>query len=265
MRRMTSKAVNPNARFHCSTVPQTRCYSLDQKHRHSLALALQILAVEAVVEAAGVVALRVALAVVEVAPALQRGRAVLPRVVEVQRAVAVVPAALVLVAQPVAALVVLGLLALRDVARHVQLGGRDVVARPPPEVGRQDVAAQAVEVLGADAAVVGRLGRVPARAAVVAGAGVAAAVGGELALGAGEGRRAQARGTPAARDAGASVATGEAAAGLGVVLAGGAGEALRTQSPVSAGSRRAGRGSVRATGLALAILETIFKTIRPSI
>jgi len=88
-----------------------------------LALALQALAVEAVVEAAGGVALRVTLPVVEVAPALQRRRAVLPRSVEVQRAVAAVPAARVVVAHDVAELVAPPLGALRGemggFTRHV--------------------------------------------------------------------------------------------------------------------------------------------------
>lgn len=133
------------------------------------------------------------------------------------------------VAEHVAVLVVLGLLALRDVARHLQLRQRHLVAGPPLDAGCQDVAGEAVEVPGADAAVVGLLGRVLARAAVVAGVGVARAVRGVLALGPGEGRRAQARGTLAAGDAGASVATAEGAARLGIVLAGGAGEALQNQ------------------------------------
>jgi len=129
-----------------------------RRRKHSLALPLQILAVEAVVKASGVVALRVALAVVEVAPALQRGRAVLPRAVEVERAVAVVPAARVVVAEHVAVLVVLRLLAQRDVAGRLHLGRRrDVVAEAALEAVVQDVAAEAVEVGGADAVVERRL------------------------------------------------------------------------------------------------------------
>lgn len=83
------------------------------------------------------------------------------------------------------------------------------------------MAAFAIEVPGADAAVA--LGRVLARASIVAGVGVAQAVGGVLALGSGEGRGAQARGTLTAGDTGASVATNEAATSLGIVLAGGTG------------------------------------------
>lgn len=207
------------------------CCVIERPQRYSLALPLQILAVETVVEAPRGVALRVALAIVEIAPALQRGRAVLPRVVEVERAVAVVPAALVVVAEHVAVLVVLGFLALRDVARHLHLRQRDVVAQPPLKARCQDVAAFAVEVPGADAAVA--LSRVLARASIVARVGVARAVGGVLALRSGEGRGAQARGTLAARDTGATVATNEAATRLGIVLAGGTGEALSAQSPES--------------------------------
>lgn len=195
--------------------------------KHSLALSLQVLAVKPVVEAPGVVALRVALPVVEVAPALQRGRAVLPRVVEVERAVPVVPAARVVVAEHVAVLVVLGLLAQRDVAGDLHPGRRrDVVAEPSLEAVVQDVAAQAVEDGRADAVVVRRLRGVLAHAAVVAGVGVTGAVGGILALGPSEGRRAQTLGTLVAGDAGAAVAAVEATAGLGVIFTRGAGEAL---------------------------------------
>lgn len=64
---------------------------------HSLALSLQILAVKTIIQASGVIALRIAFAIIKVSPALQRGRAVLPRVVEVEGAVALVPAALMVV------------------------------------------------------------------------------------------------------------------------------------------------------------------------
>lgn len=135
-----------------------------------LALSFQVLTVESIVETSSVVALGIALAVVEVPPALQRHRAVLPRVVEVERAVAVVPAARVVVAQHVAELVVLVLLALGDGAGLLHLRRRhDVAAESSQEVVVQDVAAEAVEVGGADALVVRRLGGVLAGAAVVAG------------------------------------------------------------------------------------------------
>lgn len=135
-----------------------------------LALSFQIFAVKAVVETPSIVTLKVTHSVVEVAPTLQRGGAVLPRVVEVQRTVAVVPAALVVVAHLVAAVVVLVRLALRDQTFHLQVwGGRDVVAKPSLEAVVQDVAAEAVEVGGADAVVEWCLGGVLAGAAVVAG------------------------------------------------------------------------------------------------
>lgn len=158
-----------------------------KQQNNLLALSFQVLAVKPIIQTSGVVTLRVTFPVVEVSPALQRGRAVLPRVVEIERAVAVVPAALVVVAQHVAVLVVLALLALRDPAGDVHLRRRqDVVAEPPPEVVIQDVAAQAVEVGGADAVVVRRLRGVLARAAVVAGIRIAGTVGGILAFGPGE-------------------------------------------------------------------------------
>lgn len=195
----------------------------------SLALSFQILAVKSIVEAPGVVALRVALAVVEVAPTLQRGRAVLPRVVEVERAVAVVPAACVVVAQHVTHLVVLALLALGDLAGLVwcrRWRRRHVVARPARGAVVQDVAPEAVEVGGADAAIVRRFDRVLARARVVTGIGFARAVAGVLALGSCEGRRAQTLGTFLARDAGAAVVALEAAASVAVVITCGASESL---------------------------------------
>ena len=80
-------------------------------------MSLQVLAVEAIVEATGAVTMGVTLAVVEVAPALQGGRAVLPGVVEVQRAVAAVPSARVVVAQEVTELVAPALPALQGKAR----------------------------------------------------------------------------------------------------------------------------------------------------
>lgn len=65
----------------------------------SLALSLLTLAVEAIIETPGAVALLVAFPVVEVPPALQRCRAVLPWVVEVERTVSAVPTAGMVVAQ----------------------------------------------------------------------------------------------------------------------------------------------------------------------
>lgn len=165
-------------------------YSLIQTP-HSLALSFQLLAVEPIVKTSGVVTLRVALSVIEVSPALQRGRAVLPRVIEVERAVAIVPAALVVVTLTVADLVVLCFLALRDVTADIHLWRHwDGVAEPSREVVIQDETLEAVEVFGADAVVERRLRRVFTRAAIVAGAGITGAVGGILALRPSEGGRA---------------------------------------------------------------------------
>lgn len=132
------------------------------------------------------------------------------------------------VAQHVAELVVLCLLALRDVALNLHLcGRRDIMAQPSREVVIQDVASQAVEVCRADTVVERLLCRVFARASVIAGVGIAQAVSAILTLGPGECCRAHTPGTLAAGDAGASVATVEAAACLGIILAGGAGKALQ--------------------------------------
>lgn len=195
-----------------------------------LALSFQVLAVETIVEAARVVTLRIALPVVEVAPTLQRGGAVLPGVIKVERAVAVVPAALVVVADRVAVLVVLVRLALRDAAGGRHLGQRrHAAADAPREAVVQDVAEKPVELERADAAVVRRLGGLFARPAVVARVGVAGAVGGMPALGSSEGRRAQAFGTLVTRNAGPSITTAEATTGLGVILTGGAGKTLQNK------------------------------------
>lgn len=66
-------------------------------------------------------ALRIAFSIIKVSPALQRGRAVLPRVVEVEGAVAVVPAALVCVTEGIAELIVFGSFALRDLTFDLHL------------------------------------------------------------------------------------------------------------------------------------------------
>ena len=88
------------------------------------------------------------------------------------------------------------------------------------------MAEQAVEVGGAAAVEVGGVGDALARAPVVAGVGVAGAVGGALALWPREGGGAEAAGAQVTRHARAAVPAVEAAAGARVVLAGGAGVAL---------------------------------------
>lgn len=153
---------------------------IDTKH-HSLALSFQILAVKPVVKTSSIVTLWITLSIVEVSPALQWVRAIFPRVIEVERAVAVVPAARMIVTEHVTELVVLSFFALRDVTRDLHLWGRRyIVAKPSREVVIEDVASEAVEVWWADAVVEWRLGRVFTCAAVVAGVGVTRAVSGKL-------------------------------------------------------------------------------------
>lgn len=171
-----------------------------------LALSFLSLTVKAIVEAPGAVALAVALPVVEVAPALQGRRAVLPRVVKVEGAVSPVPAAGVIVAQRVADVVPRPLVTLRNLTAHFHLRGRgDVPAEAADEGVVEDVAQEAVEVAGAAAAEKGHVRRDLARAAVVARVGYAQAVGRSLALGASEGCRAQTAWTQVARHTGATV------------------------------------------------------------
>lgn len=88
---------------------------------NSLALSFQVLAVKPIVQASSIIALGVAFAIIKVAPALQRGRAVLPRVVEVEGAVAVVPTALMVVTKGIAKLVVFGGFTLRDLTFDLHL------------------------------------------------------------------------------------------------------------------------------------------------
>lgn len=192
-----------------------------------LALAFRALAVEAIEEAAGRVALAVTVAVAEVLPALQGLRAVLPGVIEVEGAVAAVPAARVVVALQAADLVTRVLLALGQLARLLDLRRGDVAPGPAPEAVVQDVAQEPVEFGGAQATVEGALRRGLTGPLVVAGvAAQAGAAGRELALRAREGAQAQAGGAAWARDARATVEAAQAAAGASVILARGALEAL---------------------------------------
>lgn len=89
--------------------------------RDLLALALQLVAVKAVVETASAVTLHVALAIVEVPPTLQGGAALVPGVVEIERTVPAVPAARVTVAGCVAHAVAASLLTLRHLATWLRL------------------------------------------------------------------------------------------------------------------------------------------------
>lgn len=216
--------------------------------KNLLALALLSLTVEAIVEAPWAVALAVALAVVEVAPALQSGRAVLPGVIEVQRAVAAVPAAGVVVTQRVADVVPRPLVALRNLAADLHFRGRrDVPAQAADKGIVQNVAQQAVEVAGTAAAEERHIWGDLACAAVVARVRYAQAVGGGLALGAGEGRRTEAARAEVAGHACASIPAVQAAAGAGIVLARGAGEALQGRKTVKViGYTCGGDGRVQA-------------------
>ena len=110
-----------------------------------LALPLGELAVEAVKEAAGRVALAVAVAVTEILPALQGLRAVLPRVVEVEGAVAAIPATRVVVTLQVADLIACVFLALGQLAGLLDLRWGDVAPSATCEAVVQDVAQQPVE------------------------------------------------------------------------------------------------------------------------
>lgn len=109
--------------------------------------------VKSIKETSGIITLRVTLPIVEVPPALQGDRTVLPRIVKVERAVAVIPTARVVVTELVAELVVLILLALWDGAGLWRW---------------QNVAEETAEVFGADALVVWCLRRVFTRGTVVA-------------------------------------------------------------------------------------------------
>lgn len=186
------------------------------------------MAVESIIQASSVGALLVAFPVVEVPPALQGCATVLPWVVKIQRAVATVPSALVIVTLGIADGVSTPAFALSDFTSNVHLRRRgDVSALSSFEGVVKDVAQESVEVGGAGAAeewcVVDGL----AGAAVVAGVVEAGRVHAGLALVSAEARRAETAGTQVSRDAGRAVTTAQGAAGLGVIFAGGARVTLR--------------------------------------
>lgn len=195
--------------------------------RNLLALALLSLTVKAIVEASRAVALTVALSVIEVAPALQSGRAVLPGVVEVERAVAAVPATGMVVAQRVTNVIPRPLVALQNLAADLYFRRRsDVSAKTANKGIVQNVAQQAVEVAGTAASEERHIWSDLACTAIVARVRYAQAVGGGLALGAGEGCWTEAARAEVAGHACPSVPAVKATTGAGIVLAGGAGEAL---------------------------------------
>lgn len=139
---------------------------------NSLALATGWLAVEAVKEAASIVALFVTVPIVKVAPALQCSWTVLPRVVEVKWAVAAIPIALIGVASNVAKPVTLfsRTLSYRATGHHFRRRS-DVMADAAGEIVVQYVAQQAIKRHWAHTVEVRWLWNGFARASIVAGLG----------------------------------------------------------------------------------------------
>lgn len=194
---------------------------------HLLALPLVLLAVKPIIQAARVVALRVTLAIIEVLPALQRLRAVLPGVIEIERAVTAIPATGVVVALPIADLIACIARTNSDLTLLLNFGWDDVLPEAAWEIEVEDVAVEAVEVGGAVAVVVrGGIAEELAGAPVVAGVGDAGAAGWVLALRAREGCCTHALGALVHGDAGATIQAVQGPAGVGVVLAGGTHKAL---------------------------------------
>lgn len=148
-----------------------------------LALSFLSLTIKAIIETPRAVALAVTLPIVEVAPALQGRGAVLPRIIEIKRAVSSVPAAGMVVAQRVADMVPCPLVTLRNLAAHLHFRRwGDVPAKTSYKGVIQYVAQQAVEIAGTAALEERRIRGDLAGATVVAGVGDAEAVGGGLAL-----------------------------------------------------------------------------------
>lgn len=110
-----------------------------------LALSFGELAVEAIKEAAGRVALAVTVAITKILPALQGLCAVLPRVIEVKGAVTTIPATRVIITLQVADLIACILLALRQLASLFNLWWGNVAPSTTCEAVVQDVAQQPVE------------------------------------------------------------------------------------------------------------------------
>lgn len=195
---------------------------------NSLALPLQSLAVESIIQAASVGALLVAFAVVEVPPALQGGATVLPRVIEIQRAVATVPSALVIVTLGIANGISAPAFALSDFTLDLHLRRRcDVSALPSFEGVVKDVAEESVEVGWTGAAEERGIVDGLAGAAIVAGVVEAGRVHACLALVSAEAWWAETAGTQVSRHAGSAVTTAQGATGLGVIFTGGARVTLR--------------------------------------
>lgn len=189
--------------------------------QHSLALSLQSLAVEPIIEASRVVALFVALPVIKIAPALQRGRTVLPWVIKVQRTVPAIPIAGVIITCTVTDLIALLDFTLLNLAADRHLRSRcDVLTSAAWKTPVQDVAEEAVEVGGTDAMVIWFLGYILACASVIAGVGGAVAPAGILALRTSKSRDAQAFGALVTRNARPSISALKAPTCVSVILTG---------------------------------------------
>lgn len=166
-------------------------------------------------------ALFITLPVIKIAPALQSRRTVLPWVIKVQRTVATVPIAGVIITCAVTDLIALLDFTLLNLAadRHLR-SRRDVLTSAAWKTPVQDVAEEAVEVGGTDAVVIRLLGYILARASVIAGVSGAVASAGILALGTSESRGAQAFGTLVTRNARPAIFALKAPTCVSVVLAG---------------------------------------------
>lgn len=161
--------------------------------RDLLALPFLSLTIKAIIETPRAVTLAITLPVVEVAPALQGRRAVLPRIIKIKRAVSSIPAAGVVVAQRVADVVPCPLVTLRNLAAHLHFRRwGDGPAKTSYKGIVQDVAQQAVEIAGAAALEERHVWGDLACATIVAGVRNAEAVGRGLALRPSEGWRTQA-------------------------------------------------------------------------
>lgn len=147
------------------------------------------MAVKAIIEAPGVVTLFIALPIIKIEPALQRARAVLPRIHEVQRAVPSVPIAGVIITSAIANLIGFLVQALCYLAADLDIGSRcDVSPGATREAVVQDVAEKSIEAFGTDAVVVWSLSDVLAGAAIVTGVISALSFRGILTFGTSKGR-----------------------------------------------------------------------------
>lgn len=180
-----------------------------------LALPLQSLAVKSVVQAAGVGALLITLPIIKIPPALQGSATVLPRVVKIQRAVAAVPSARVIVALRIADGVSAPAFALRNLAPDLHLRRRSYIpALPSVEGVVEDVTKEPIEVNRAGTSEKRSVVDGLARAPVVAGVGQARRVHARLALVSAEARRAETARAQVTGDTGGAVATSQGAAGF---------------------------------------------------